>query len=1015
MSIKSSAISQGIYSGGNGKGDAQKSCSDISISSNPSREIKNYGINTSASNLSVSASSSNSISYQWYVSTSISYNGVSVGSVNGATTNTFTPSTNSVGTSYYYCMMIANGCATYSGISGAINVNCAQIDIQPSTIPQYLGLNVSPTNLSVTATAGNSIFYQWYKNKIASNAGGIPVSSGGVQSFYTPPTNSISRDYYYCTINISGCSPSLVSEVSGVVDVTYLQAFSGGNGKGDAQKSCSDVTIISNPSIEIKNYGINTTPSNLSVTASSSNIISYQWYSNTSIGYNGVSVGSTNGGNSNVFTPLTNTVGTKYYYCMMTSNGCSTFSGISGAINVNCAQIDVQPSTTPQYLGLNTSSTNLSISANAGNTISYQWYQSKTASNTGGVAVSSAGVQNIYTPPTNSISRDYYYCTINISGCSPSLVSEVSGVVDVTYLQAFSGGNGKGDAQQVGFFDPNGNWWMTNGSSDFSDISNWSDKMLPSTKPSYIPAGGTQPIVTSIDTIASLANLTVLSDAILKVVANSTLIVNGSLNNSGTITLQSNASGSGSIGNSSGTISGNITVERYIPSGRRAFRFLSHPFSSPIKLNQLMDDLHITGANGAAAGFDSTLLNNPSAFSFLESAYNGTNNSGWTAFTNASIGGNNINAYTPIRILYRGPRTQSNLLDGTNPTPLEGTLDWTGPINQGTITVPMTKTAGVNGGWNLLPNPYPSNYDLGNTASLDRNGISSFSVWVPGNGTRGAYSTHSFGSTYVLQSGAAFFVQTGSVANFTFRENQKTASDATASLLKTSPFDENAIKIDVLSDSIYWDKLEIRNRAFGTNELDMEDAPKMDNPDVNVFTYNGSNQKMAIDNRKIVNGIVIPIGFNVSSDYHFTFSFSNVNMKEYQIQLADNYLNKTIPITLNTKYNFSTNTDSKSKGLSRFALIFSAATGVEETGANLFVVYPNPVFDELYIKANGNMNQGTVKYTLYNTLGAVVQSGNIELGSGKISSINTSNLQNGVYFMELKSINEGSQTIKFVK
>jgi hypothetical protein len=481
--------------------------------------------------------------------------------------------------------------------------------------------------------------------------------------------------------------------------------------------------------------------------------------------------------------------------------------------------------------------------------------------------------------------------------------------------------------------------------------------------------------------------------------------------------LKSTNNGTAYIGNLiNGYIFGKITVENYIPSGRRAFRFLSHPFNlEPVKLNQLMDDVHITGANGAAAGFDSTFLNNPSAFSFSESAFNGTTNSGWTAFTNASISGNDINAYTPIRVLYRGPRAQPNLLDGTNPVPLAGTIDWSGYINQGTIYVPITKAAGANGGWNLLPNPYPSNYDLGITSSNDRNGISSFSVWVPGNGTRGAYSTHSFGSTYVLQSGAAFFVQTGSAGNFIFNESQKTASAATANLFKTTPFNENAIQIDVLSDSIYWDKLEIRNRAFGTHEMDLEDAPKMDNPDLNIFTYNSSNQKIAIDNLNINHGTVIPFGFNVSSDYHFTLSFSNVNMKEYQIQLADHYLNKTIPISQNTKYNFSTNADSKSKGLNRFSLIFNKATGIEEENTNLFVVYPNPVMNELFIQPNGLMNQETVQYNLYNALGSIIQSGVVELSGGKNNTINTAHLSNGVYFIELVTRNSGSQIVKIIK
>lgn len=483
-----------------------------------------------------------------------------------------------------------------------------------------------------------------------------------------------------------------------------------------------------------------------------------------------------------------------------------------------------------------------------------------------------------------------------------------------------------------------------------------------------------------------------------------------------TLTLKANSTAIASIGNTNGaTITGNITVEQYIPGGRRAFRLLSHPFSSAIKLNQLMDNIHITGATGATAGFDPTTSNNPSAFSFSEAGFNGTNNSGWTAFTNAGAGGNDINTNTPIRILYRGPRSQSNLLDGTNPTPLEGTIDWSGTVNQGTVNVAMgyTTASGANAGWNLLPNPYPSNYDLGNTASGDRNAIANFAVWLPTNGTRGGYASQSFGSTYIIQSGAAFFVQTGSATNFTFNESQKTTSAANAALLKKDPFKENALQLDVYSDSIYWDKLEIRNRDFGTSQLDQEDAPKMENPDVNVFTYTGTNQKLAIDNRLIQNGTLIPIGFNVSGDYHYTFKFSNLDLKGFDVQLIDKFLNKTVPVTLNSTYSFSTVADENSKGLNRFALIFNATTSVNEFGSTQFNLYPNPASNHITLSLN-TANQDEYNYQIYNQLGEVVQHGNLDFNAAINQIITVESLSTGVYFIKVYN-NQKAQTIKFIK
>src|SRR5690606_41347845 len=63
--------------------------------------------------------------------------------------------------------------------------------------------------------------------------------------------------------------------------------------------------------------------------------------------------------------------------------------------------------------------------------------------------------------------------------------------------------------------------------------------------------------------------------------------------------LLSNDTANGRIGESAGTITGNVMVQRYQP-GKRCFRFYGHPFSTSIALNQLTDSIDITGTGGAA-------------------------------------------------------------------------------------------------------------------------------------------------------------------------------------------------------------------------------------------------------------------------------------------------------------------------------------------------------------------------------------------------------------------------------
>jgi len=98
--------------------------------------------------------------------------------------------------------------------------------------------------------------------------------------------------------------------------------------------NCFSPSISSHPSTNIQLIGINGTATALSVTASagSGTISNYQWYSNVIADTIG---GTIVGTNSASYTPLTNTVGTLYYYCIVSnSSGCSTISNVSGGITI---------------------------------------------------------------------------------------------------------------------------------------------------------------------------------------------------------------------------------------------------------------------------------------------------------------------------------------------------------------------------------------------------------------------------------------------------------------------------------------------------------------------------------------------------------------------------------------------------------------------------------------------------------------------------------------------------------
>lgn len=100
------------------------------------------------------------------------------------------------------------------------------------------------------------------------------------------------------------------------ITVTYEEAV-----------SCTKPTIATQPTGATYTKGATATA--LKVVASGDDL-TYQWYSNTSNSTNGAT--KINGATNSTYTPSTSTVGTKYYYCIVSSGSCSTTSNIVSVV-----------------------------------------------------------------------------------------------------------------------------------------------------------------------------------------------------------------------------------------------------------------------------------------------------------------------------------------------------------------------------------------------------------------------------------------------------------------------------------------------------------------------------------------------------------------------------------------------------------------------------------------------------------------------------------------------------------
>ncbi len=348
--------------------------------------------------ISVSATGTGPLTYQWYRNTSAGTTGGAA--IAGATGSGYTPPANTVGTMYYYVIVSSDCGQATSEVSGAFIVNPATTITDQSTGTQTECIGGTFNPISVSATGTGTLTYQWYRNTSAGTTGGTAIA-GATGSGYTPPANTVGTMYYYVIVS-SDCGQA-TSEVSGAFIV-------------------NPATTITDQSTDTQTGCIGGTFNPISVTVTGTGPLTYQWYRNTSAGTTGGAAiaGATGSG----YTPPANTVGTMYYYVIVSSDCGQATSEVSGAFIVNPATTITDQSTGTQTECIGGTFNPISVSATGTGTLTYQWYRNTSAGTTGGTAIAGATGSG-YTPPANTVGTMYYYVIVS-SDCGQA-TSEVSG------------------------------------------------------------------------------------------------------------------------------------------------------------------------------------------------------------------------------------------------------------------------------------------------------------------------------------------------------------------------------------------------------------------------------------------------------------------------------------------------------------------------------------------------------------------------------------------------------------
>lgn len=508
----------------------------------------------------------------------------------------------------------------------------------------------------------------------------------------------------------------------------------------------------------------------------------------------------------------------------------------------------------------------------------------------------------------------------------------------------------------------------------------------------------------------------------------------------GTFTFKSDAGSTAQLADAtSATVTGEVTVERFIPA-KRAFRFLSSAVSGVSIANSWQQEIHITGVDGSTNGFDPTTTNNASMFTF------NTVNQAWDEISNTAT---NLDAGTAYRVLVRGDRATVDLTDNQSPSS-DVTLSATGSLATGSLITgtnlpQLSQDASTTDPevtkFSFVGNPYQAVIDA---RELTYSGgvRSDFIVfWDPNLGVRGAFvqvelstgntilptpapTPSSTEANQFIMPGQAFFVGNDTSVtqpSITFSEDAKATTQSQTEVFSTSGLAYLNLRLYTQSawsnNQPEQDALGIRWAAEYTTEASNEDIGKFNNPDENI-AVNNTNALLGIDKRNFPeNEEIISLFVNSyeHQDYVIYNQFANLP-ENSQLYLEDHYLETSTLLSNDEVYNFSVDTSiAESMANDRFSIRFDVETlSQTEFTENMFSIYPNPVDELLNLSISTDLAIDSGSVEVYDVLGRKMIQREVSFANGNTQQIDVSELNAGIYIVQM-SFNSKTYSSRIIK
>ncbi len=500
-------------------------------------------------------------------------------------------------------------------------------------------------------------------------------------------------------------------------------------------------------------------------------------------------------------------------------------------------------------------------------------------------------------------------------------------------------------------------------------------------------------------------------------------INSGTLATLDNLTLKSDADGTSAIGTLTGTITGKVTVERYINTGTgagqhgKAWQFLSTPTLGQTVKESWMENgdtagsygTMISGPGGTASGFDMYSVA-PSIKYFSDITGN------WKAVSNTNDLLSNSQGYM---LFVRGDRSVTSTTAPANPTVLrsKGTL-FTG--TQLPITVKANQFQSVG-------NPYASPIDFSlitKDTTIDDafyvydpylygtygvggyQTLSSVNNWKPVPGGTSAYPTTVLSS--IIQSGQAFFLHSHSDSNgvVIITEDCKSTTSrpghSSRIAAKITGEQKQFLRASLITNTgLMADGNVVAFDKTYRNNIDGNDAVKIVNSGEN-FAVKREGKLFSIEAKsplKTEDTIYYNISNLNNKPYQLAFAPENMESTGMQAFLIDKFLNKETPVSLSdsTFIEVAVTSNAASKTADRFKIVFRQMGTLPVTITS--------------ISAINKENNNFIQWTVENESG--IQQYEVEKSTdgnhfSQMAIVKANNTKSGNYEATDKNVNSGT-------